>query len=56
MSKQAERIFEQAPDTDARIDALWAAEAESRIAAYHRGEITTIPAEAVFDEIDAEAD
>lgn len=56
MSEQAERIFEQARDTDARIDALWAAEAESRIAAFRRGELTDISAEEVFDEIAAEGD
>lgn len=49
----AERLLESlAPDTGARIDALWAAEAESRIAAYHRGEMMAIPAEEVFEEID----
>jgi putative addiction module component (TIGR02574 family) len=53
----AERLLESlAPETDPRIDALWAAEAESRIAAYRRGELLAIPAEEVFDEIDAEAD
>lgn len=53
----AERLIESlAPDTDARIDALWAAEAESRIAAYRRGELIAIPAEEVFQELDAEAD
>lgn len=40
--------------TDERIDALWAAEAESRIAAFRRGELVAIPAEEVFAEIDAE--
>jgi putative addiction module component (TIGR02574 family) len=53
----AERLLESlAPETDPRIDALWAAEAESRIDAYRRGELLAIPAEEVFDEIDAEAD
>lgn len=53
----AERLLESlAPDTDARIDTLWAAEAESRIAAFRRGELTDISAEEVFDEIHAEAD
>ena len=46
----AGRLLESlAPSTDARIDALWAAEAESRIAAYHRGDISAIPAEEVFE-------
>lgn len=53
----AERLLESlAPETDTRIDALWAAEAESRIAAYRRGELLAIPGEEVFDEIEAEAD
>lgn len=53
----AERLLESlAPETDARIDALWAAKAESRIAAYRRGDLIAIPAEEVFDEVNAEAD
>jgi putative addiction module component (TIGR02574 family) len=53
----AERLLESlASDTDPRIDALWAAEAESRIAAFHRGEISDVPAEEVFEGIDAHAD
>lgn len=38
------------PDREA-IDALWAQEAEARIAAYERGEMGAIPASEVFDEI-----
>jgi putative addiction module component (TIGR02574 family) len=34
------------------IDALWAAEAEERIAAFDRGEMAAIPAIDVFSEID----
>jgi putative addiction module component (TIGR02574 family) len=53
----AERLLESlTPDADARIDALWAAEAEDRIAAFRRGEITAVAAEEVFAEIEAEAD
>ena len=33
------------------IDQLWAAEAESRVDAFERGEITAIPAEEVFAQI-----
>lgn len=33
------------------IDALWAQEAESRIDAYERGEISAIPAKEVFEKI-----
>ena len=53
----AERLLESlASGTDARIDALWVAEAESRIAAFHSGELTGFSAEEVFAEIEAEAD
>ncbi|MEK6576329.1 MAG: addiction module protein [Nitrospirota bacterium] len=34
------------------IDALWAQEAENRIDAFERGEITVIPAKEVFAEIE----
>lgn len=34
------------------IDALWAQEAENRIDAYERGEMTSIPAEEVFGKIE----
>ena len=34
-----------------RIDSLWAAEAEDRLDALDRGEIQTIPARDVFDEL-----
>ena len=34
------------------IDALWAQEAENRIDAFERGEIATIPAKEVFEEIE----
>lgn len=34
------------------IDELWAQEAESRIDAYERGEITAIPAKKVFEKIE----
>ena len=34
------------------IDELWAQEAESRIDAYERGEITAIPAKEVFENIE----
>ena len=34
------------------IDALWAKEAENRIDAFERGEITTIPAKEVFEKIE----
>lgn len=35
-----------------KIDALWAKEAESRIDAFERGEITSIPAKEVFEKIE----
>jgi putative addiction module component (TIGR02574 family) len=34
------------------IDELWAQEAESRIDAYERGEITAIPVKEVFEKIE----
>jgi putative addiction module component (TIGR02574 family) len=34
------------------VDALWAAEAEDRIDAFERGEMSTIPAKEVFAEIE----
>lgn len=37
------------PDPD--IDALWAKEAEERLAAYKRGEVEAYPAEEVFSEL-----
>ncbi|HLG16955.1 MAG TPA: addiction module protein [Blastocatellia bacterium] len=51
-----ERLLDSlAFETDERIDALWAAEAESRIAAFRRGELSAVPSEDVFAEIEAEA-
>lgn len=41
------------PSGQNEIDALWAREAESRIDAYERGEITAIPGEEVFSAIRA---
>jgi len=35
-----------------KIDALWAKEAESRIDAFERREITSIPAKEVFEKIE----
>lgn len=39
------------PPSQKTIDALWAEEAEDRLAAYERGEMYTIPGEEVFREI-----
>jgi putative addiction module component (TIGR02574 family) len=36
---------------DAEVDALWAKEAEERLAAYDRGDIEAIDAEVVFAEL-----
>jgi len=50
----AERLLNSlALGTDERVDALWAAEAENRIAAFRRGELSAIPAEDVFAELEA---
>ncbi len=35
-----------------KIDTLWAKEAENRIDAFERGEITAIPAKKVFEKIE----
>ena len=52
----AERLLDSlAFGTDQRVDGLWAAEAESRIAAFRRGELSAVPAEDVVAEIEAEA-
>ncbi len=37
------------------IDAAWSKEAEDRIDAYERGEITSSPAKEVFNDIDQQA-
>ena len=39
------------PAAQQRIDSLWAAEAEDRLDALERGEIQTISARDVFDEL-----
>ena len=36
----------------AEIDAAWSGEAEDRIDAYERGDVTAIPASKVFEKID----
>lgn len=41
--------FQSPPDP--RLDELWAQEAESRLDAYDRGELSAVPAEEVFDRI-----
>jgi len=39
------------PATQQRVDSLWAAEAEDRLDALDRGEIQTLSARDVFDEV-----
>ena len=41
--------FQSPPD--ARLDELWAREAEDRLDAFERGELRAVPAEEVFDRI-----
>ena len=41
--------FQSPPDPG--LDELWAREAESRLDAYDRGELSAVPAEEVFDRI-----
>lgn len=48
----AERLLSSLDTPDRqRVDELWAAEAEDRLDAYERGEIKTIPAKHVFNQI-----
>jgi putative addiction module component (TIGR02574 family) len=48
----AERLLSSLDTPDRqRLDDLWASEAEDRLSAYERGEIKTVPAKQVFDEI-----
>jgi len=48
----AERLLSSLDTVDReRIDKLWASEAEDRLDAYERGEIDTIPARQVFEQI-----
>jgi len=44
----AEKLLFSLDSPDSKIDALWAAEADSRIEAYKKGEIETVSAEEVF--------
>ncbi len=50
----AEKLFSSLDlAAEQKIEELWAKEAESRIDAYERGEIESIPAEKVFKKIDS---
>lgn len=44
----AEKLLFSLDKPDAKIDVLWAREADSRVEAYNKGEIEGIPAEKVF--------
>ena len=46
----AESLISSLDRPDPRIDELWAAEAESRLAAFDAGQMAAIPAEDVFAE------
>ena len=46
-----EQLLSSLDQPDDRIDALWAKEAEDRIAAYEAGEMQAISAEEVFAEL-----
>jgi putative addiction module component (TIGR02574 family) len=48
----AEELLSSLDRPDPRIDALWAQEAEDRLAAFDAGEMEAIPAEDVFTELD----
>lgn len=47
----ADELLRSLDKSDPEIDALWAKEAEDRLAAYDRGEIETIDADAVLAEM-----
>jgi putative addiction module component (TIGR02574 family) len=40
---------------DRRIEELWAIEAEDRLDAFERGELKSVPANEVFDQIDSKS-
>ena len=44
----AEKLLFSLDRPDSKIDTLWAKEADSRVEAYKKGEIETVPAEKVF--------
>lgn len=44
----AEKLLFSLDNPDAKIDALWVKEADSRVEAYKKGKIEAIPAEEVF--------
>jgi len=44
----AEKLLISLDSPDPKIDDVWAKEADSRVEAYKKGEIETIPAEEVF--------
>jgi len=48
----ADELFASLDRADAKIDALWAKEAEDRLAAFAAGEMKAIPAEDVFAEFE----
>jgi putative addiction module component (TIGR02574 family) len=48
----AEALLSSLDRPDPRIDALWAQEAEDRLAAFDGGEMDAIPAEDVFTELE----
>lgn len=41
--KVVERILDSLDEPDAALDALWAREADDRLAAYRRGEVKAVP-------------
>lgn len=47
----ADELLHSLDKTDPAIDALWAKEAEERLAAYDRGEVEAIDADAVLAEV-----
>jgi putative addiction module component (TIGR02574 family) len=48
----AEELLSSLDRPDPRIDALWAKEAEDRLAAFEAGEMEATPAEDIFSELE----
>lgn len=47
----AEKLYDSLAQTDRHIETAWAEEGELRIDAYQRGEIESVPAEEVLEEL-----
>jgi putative addiction module component (TIGR02574 family) len=50
-ARLAERVLQSLNAPDAEMDALWAAEAQRRLADVRSGKVETVPGELVFERI-----